>query len=46
MVTGFGRKLEDTTNDSAELTFTILFYCIYAAVLAFFWYVFRSNKFS
>ena len=37
------RDGDDGTNEAAEITFTILFYSLYALMLVAFWFVFKRG---
>ena len=34
----------DETNDTAEITFSIIFYGLFAAMLVVFWFVFKRGQ--
>ena len=33
-----------TTNETAEITFSIIFYCLFLAMLVVFWFVFKRGQ--
>ena len=37
------REGDDGTNEAAEITFTIIFYSLYALMLVAFWFVFKRG---